>query len=90
MGVIGIDGKYRLADGTAVTQPRYSFRLEGYGWGVENHGVDPDIEVVTTPQDRAAGRDPRLDTAIQVALDALATHPAASAPQIPDLGSSDP
>jgi len=88
-GVIGIDGKYRLADGTAVTQPRYSFWLEGKGWRVENHGVDPDVEVVATPQDRAAGRDPQLDTAIRIALDALATHPAASAPQIPDLSSSD-
>ncbi|MFD2350118.1 S41 family peptidase [Nonomuraea ferruginea] len=53
-GVIGIDSRYSLVDGTVVTQPRYSFWLEGHGWGVENHGVDPDIEVVMTPQDRAA------------------------------------
>ncbi|TMR88547.1 S41 family peptidase, partial [Nonomuraea basaltis] len=62
-GVIGIDSRYTLVDGTRVTQPRYSFWLEGPGWGVENHGVDPDIEVVITPQDRAAGRDPQLDKA---------------------------
>ncbi|MGH3495429.1 MAG: S41 family peptidase, partial [Sciscionella sp.] len=49
-GVIGIDGRYRLVDGTTVTQPRYPFWFEKFGWGVENHGVDPDIEVVTRPQ----------------------------------------
>ncbi|WP_246149459.1 S41 family peptidase, partial [Nonomuraea turkmeniaca] len=50
-GVIGIDSRYHLVDGTRVTQPRYSFWLDGPGWGVENYGVDPDIEVVITPQD---------------------------------------
>ena len=48
-GVVGIDGRYTLVDGTMVTQPRYAFWLEGYEWGVENHGVDPDIEVVRSP-----------------------------------------
>src|SRR5439155_10195748 len=38
-GVVGIDSRYTLVDGTAVTQPKYAFWLEGYGWGVENHGV---------------------------------------------------
>ncbi|TDC86423.1 peptidase S41 [Nonomuraea deserti] len=53
-GVIGIDSRYTLVDGTRVTQPRYAFWIEGQGWGVENHGVDPDVEVVITPQDRVA------------------------------------
>ena len=56
-GVIGIDSRYRLVDGTLITQPKYAFWLEGYEWGVENHGVDPDVEVVQRPQDYAAGRD---------------------------------
>ncbi|MDQ3627523.1 MAG: PDZ domain-containing protein [Actinomycetota bacterium] len=84
-GVVGIDGKYQLADGTRVTQPRYAFWLEGKGWDVENHGVDPDVEVVTTPQDRTAGRDPQLDTAIRLALESLTEQPAAAAPEVPDL-----
>ena len=29
-GVVGIDGRYTLVDGTMVTQPRYAFWLEGY------------------------------------------------------------
>jgi tricorn protease len=84
-GVVGIDLKYELVDGTGVTQPRYSFWLEGKGWGVENYGVDPDIEVEFPPQDRVAGRDPQLDTAIRVALDALDATPAVTAPELPPL-----
>jgi len=82
-GVIGIDLRYQLVDGTIVTQPRYSFWLEGPGWGVENYGVDPDVEVVMTPQDRTAGRDPQLDTAIDLALQRLAEQPAAAPPPLP-------
>jgi tricorn protease len=84
-GVIGIDSRYRLVDGTLVTQPKYAFWLEGYGWGVENHGVDPDVEVVHTPQDSAAGRDPQLDTAIALALAALEETPAKTPPPLPPV-----
>ncbi|MEU6085513.1 S41 family peptidase [Streptomyces sp. NPDC047085] len=82
-GVIGIDSRYRLVDGTQITQPKYAFWLEGYGWGVENHGVDPDVEVVHKPQDWAAGRDPQLDEAIRLALAALETSPAKTPPSLP-------
>ncbi|MFF1809097.1 S41 family peptidase [Streptomyces sp. NPDC058251] len=84
-GVIGIDSRYRLVDGTLVTQPKYAFWLEGYEWGVENHGVDPDVEVVQAPQDHAAGRDPQLDEAIRLALAALTENPAKTAPTLPSL-----
>jgi tricorn protease len=84
-GVIGIDGRYKLVDGTEVTQPRYSFWFEGTGWGIENYGVDPDIEVVMTPQDRANGRDPQLDTAIDLALRAFAERPPVRPPELPPL-----
>ncbi|MER7685868.1 S41 family peptidase [Streptomyces sp. NPDC097610] len=84
-GVVGIDSRYRLVDGTLVTQPKYAFWLDGYGWGVENHGVDPDVEVVQAPQDYAAGRDAQLDEAIRIALAALAENPAKAAPTLPEL-----
>ena len=84
-GVVGIDSRYSLVDGTGVTQPRFATWMEGYGWGLENHGVDPDVEVVCTPQDWAAGRDPQLDEAIRIALAALAETPAAAPPQVPPL-----
>ncbi|MCM1973121.1 S41 family peptidase [Streptomyces sp. G1] len=82
-GVIGIDSRYRLVDGTLITQPKYAIWLEGTGWGVENHGVDPDVEVVQRPQDYAAGRDAQLDEAIDRALQALEDTPAKTPPGVP-------
>jgi len=79
-GVIGIDGRYTLVDGTSVTQPRYALWFEGSGWGIENYGVDPDVEVDIAPQDWAAGRDPQLETAVRMVLEALETRPAATPP----------
>ncbi|MFC7404022.1 S41 family peptidase [Georgenia alba] len=83
-GVIGIDGRFDLVDGTSITQPRYSFWLEGKGWGVENHGVDPDVEVVHTPAQLFADDDPQLDRAIEEALRLLKKKPAATPPEIPE------
>ncbi|HIZ35370.1 MAG TPA: PDZ domain-containing protein [Candidatus Ruania gallistercoris] len=82
-GVIGIDGRYDLVDGTAVTQPRYATWMQGKGWGVENHGVDPDIEVVHTPADLFSAADPQLDRAIAEALARLEETPAAQPPPLP-------
>ncbi len=81
-GVIGIDGMpgHLLVDGTRMTVPRYAYWFTEYGWNVENYGVDPDVEVFISPDDWAAGRDPQLDTAVRLALDALATHPPVTAP----------
>ncbi|MGW5127427.1 S41 family peptidase [Streptomyces sp. NPDC004069] len=84
-GVIGIDSRYHLVDGTLITQPKYAFWLEGYGWGVENHGVDPDVEVAQRPQDHAAGHDAQLDEAIRIALEALQETPAKTPPSLPSL-----
>ncbi len=75
-GVVGIEGYQPLVDGTSVTVPRYAFSFDEYGWGVENYGVDPDVEVLITPDDWAAGRDPQLETAVQLALEALDKQPA--------------
>lgn len=79
-GVIGIDSRYRLVDGTLVTQPRYAFWLNGVGWDVENRGVAPDVEVEITPQDWVDGRDPQLERAVDMALAQLARTPAAAPP----------
>jgi len=79
-GVIGIDGRYDLVDRSSVTQPRYAFWFYGLQWGVENFGVDPDVDVPFRPQDWAAGRDPQLDRAVELVLAALADQPAARPP----------
>ncbi|WP_238348597.1 S41 family peptidase [Ornithinimicrobium pratense] len=82
-GVVGIDGRFDLVDGTSITQPRYAFWLQGKDWGVENHGVDPDIEVEHTPADFFSSDDPQLDRAMAEALRQLEERPAATAPTLP-------
>ncbi|RRD46890.1 S41 family peptidase [Tessaracoccus sp. OH4464_COT-324] len=75
-GVIGIDGRFQLVDGTEVTQPRYWIQFEKSGMRVENHGVDPDVVVEMTPADWESSKDPQLDAAIAQALDRLRRTPA--------------
>jgi tricorn protease len=83
-GVVGIDMPgHELVDGTTINVPRYAHWFEGRGWDVENHGVDPDVEVVPTPADWAAGADPQLDTAVRLALEALTARPAVTPPGPP-------
>jgi tricorn protease len=79
-GVIGIDEGFTLVDGTAITVPRYAIWLDRFGWGVENHGVDPDVEVLISPADWAEDRDPQLETAVRLAMEGLTERPAARPP----------
>jgi len=79
-GVIGIGEPFWLIDGTGMTVPRYAIWLNGFGWSVENYGVDPDVEVLISPADWAAGRDPQLETAVRLAMERLAASPAARPP----------
>jgi tricorn protease len=81
-GVIGYDDYHELVDGTKMTVPRLSFWFEPGGWGVENHGVDPDVEVLMSPADWAADRDTQLETAVRLALAALQERPAARPPDV--------
>jgi tricorn protease len=81
-GVIGIDEGEVLVDGTAMTIPKYSFWFDQLGWEVENYGVDPDVEVLISPDDWAAGRDTQLETAVAMALEALAATPPAGPPDV--------
>ncbi len=70
-GVIGIWPRHTLADGTTTTQPEYSFWFKDVGWGVENFGTEPQVEVDNSPQDAAAGRDRQLEVALATALEAI-------------------
>jgi tricorn protease len=71
-GVIGIWPRHTLADGSTTTQPEFSFWFEDVGWGVENHGTDPQVEVDNAPQDAAAGRDRQLEVALATVQAAIA------------------
>lgn len=64
-GVVGINTDSTLVDGTIVTQPEFSFSFNDVGFGVENYGTDPTIEVEPTPEDYKEGKDPQLDRAIE-------------------------
>ena len=66
-GVIGISIRHALVDGTFTSQPEFAFWFTDAGWGVENHGTDPDIPVENRPEDYRAGRDPQLQRAIEEA-----------------------
>jgi tricorn protease len=52
------------------------------GWGMDNHGAEPDVEVAIAPHDWAAGRDPQLATAVRLALQALEQHTPLAPPAI--------
>lgn len=73
-GLVGTLGFPVLMDGGMVTAPNLAFWDED-GFGVENVGVPPDIEVEQTPKDVIAGHDPQLERAIQVVMDELAKNP---------------
>jgi tricorn protease len=75
-GLVGTLGFPVLMDGGSVTAPNLAFWDED-GFGVENVGIPPDIDVEQTPRDVIAGRDPQLERAIQVAMDELKANPPA-------------
>lgn len=79
-GVIGIEDSHRLVDGSHITVPKYSFWFDELGWGVENYGVDPDVEVDIAPGDWAEDRDPQIEEAVRLVLAALVERPAATPP----------
>ena len=84
-GVIGFTDLHALVDGTQLTIPQLAFSFDEYGWSVENYGVDPDVEVLISPDDWAAGRDPQLEAAVRLALEALEKQPP-SVPPDPSTG----
>ncbi len=74
-GLVGIGGTPRLIDGARVTVPNFAFYETDGTWGIEGHGVEPDIEVVDDPALMAGGADPQLDAAIRHMLEELETRP---------------
>jgi tricorn protease len=73
-GLVGILGFPVLLDGGTVTAPNLAFWTPE-GFGVENEGVPPDVEVEITPKDFIAGRDPQLEKAIELVLRELDQAP---------------
>lgn len=70
-GVIGINPKRLLIDGTIVTQPEFAFWFKDVKFNVENYGTDPTIDIDITPDDYMNNIDTQLDKAIETALKML-------------------
>ncbi len=87
-GLVGIYGYPHLMDGGMVTAPRIAFYGADGQWTAENVGVAPDVEVEITPADFQAGRDPQLERAVEIALEALEAEPyeRPEPPAFPDYG----
>lgn len=70
-GLVGISGNPELIDGGVITVPTFGFYETDGTWGVEGHGVDPDIEVIDDPAKMVNGGDPQLDAAISHLLEEI-------------------
>jgi tricorn protease len=74
-GLVGIGGYPVLIDGGSVTAPHFAFYTPEGQWEIENHGVAPDIEIEVDPKAWRQGRDPQLEKAVEVVLEALRKNP---------------
>jgi tricorn protease len=73
-GLVGILGFPEFIDGGSVTAPNLAFYNE-QGFGIENVGTPPDVEVEQWPADVIAGRDPQLEKAIDIIMQQLKANP---------------
>ena len=73
-GLVGMSGNPGLIDGSYVSIPTFAFYEKDGTWGIEGHGVDPDIEVIDDPALMMDGGDPQLDAAIAHMLEELKTR----------------
>jgi len=78
-GLIGIYDNPVLLDGGIITAPRLAIFSPDGEWIVENEGIAPDVEVEMTPKLVINGRDPQLETAVDIVLAELAAN---SSPKI--------
>jgi tricorn protease len=74
-GLVGISGVPPLVDGGSVTVPNFGFYEMDGTWGVEGHGVDPDIEVIADPSKMQDGVDIQLKAAIDHLMAELEKNP---------------
>lgn len=69
-GLVGVLGYPEFIDGGVVTAPNVAF-FDDKGFGIENVGTPPDVEVEQWPAEVIKGRDPQLEKAIEIVLQEL-------------------
>ena len=74
-GLVGIGGYPTLMDGGRVTAPRWAIYGTHGQWEVENHGIDPDVEIDLDPKLVREGHDPQLEKTVEVLMQSLKDHP---------------
>jgi tricorn protease len=74
-GLVGIFSVPGLMDGGYVTAPNAAIWNPNGQWEVENHGIQPDIEVELDPKAVRQGHDPQLEKAVQVVMEQLEKNP---------------
>jgi tricorn protease len=84
-GVRGIRGNWAMMDGGYITIPEEAMYTTDSQWAVENHGVDPDIEIENQPADLLAGHDAQLEAAVDVLMKQIAGKPPGPPPPPPLL-----
>jgi tricorn protease len=70
-----------LMDDGGISVPDSGFWTPNGTWDVENYGVTPDIEVELDPRAWRDGRDPQLEKAVEVVMDALKKNPERTRPR---------
>ena len=83
-GLVGISGNPTLIDGGYTAVPTFGFYETDGTWGIEGHGVEPDVEVIDDPALMRDGGDPQLDKAIEMMLEALENGEGYEPPARPD------
>ena len=84
-GVRGIRGNWPLLDNGYITIPEDTLYGLHSEWVIENHGVDPDIEVDDLPEDLMRGYDAQLHTAVDYLMKKIKQHPLKLPPPPPLL-----
>jgi len=84
-GVRGIRGDWPLLDGGYITVPEGTQYGLDSQWTIENHGVEPDMEVDDLPGDLQKGKDAQLDAAVKYLMDKIKAHPLKLPPVPPML-----
>jgi tricorn protease len=74
-GVQGINGPWRLMDGSFILIPKDALAKDGH-WVIENEGVSPDISISSRPDEAITQNDAQLKGAVTEALAELRRKPA--------------